>query len=270
MYKIQLEQFEGPLDLLLFFIKRDELDIYDIPISRITGEFLEYLHLIQQLDLEIAGDFLLVASTLMHIKARMLLPREKDEKGEEIDPRDELVERLLEYKRYKEMAEELGYIESNQKKIRSRGNFGADEVEKPPELETYLRNVGVFDLAKAFRRALDKAKPDPVHQIKRIPVSIDDQIAFVERKLAERERVSFLEAVLEIKERIRLVVTFVAILEMAKMNRVGIDPTENFNDFFLYRIDGVDYDGRNDERASGDEGDTRDDGDVRDELPFED
>ena len=93
MYKIKLEQFEGPLDLLLFFIKRDELNIYDIPISNITKEFLEYVNFIKMLDLEIAGDFILMASTLMHIKVRMLLPREVDEKGEEIDPRAELVQR---------------------------------------------------------------------------------------------------------------------------------------------------------------------------------
>ena len=94
MYKIKLDQFEGPLDLLLFFIKRDELNIYDIPISRITGEFLEYVNLIKLMDLEVAGDFILMASTLMHIKVRMLLPREVDERGEEIDPRADLIKAL--------------------------------------------------------------------------------------------------------------------------------------------------------------------------------
>ena len=126
MYKIKLEQFEGPLDLLLFFIRRDELNIYDIPISRITKEFLEYVNLIKLLDLEIAGDFILMASTLMHIKVRMLLPREVDEKGEEIDPRTELVQALLEYKKYKEMSEELSFFESNQRKISFRGNYSID------------------------------------------------------------------------------------------------------------------------------------------------
>src|SRR4030065_239414 len=101
MYKVKLNQFEGPLDLLLFFIKRDELNIYDIPIARLTKEFLEYVNLIKILDLEVAGDFILMASTLMHIKVRMLLPKEVDEKGEEIDPRADLVKAILKYNRYK-------------------------------------------------------------------------------------------------------------------------------------------------------------------------
>src|SRR4030043_1646260 len=113
MYKIKLDQFEGPLDLLLFFIKRDELNIYDIPIARLTKEFLEYVNLIKILDLEVAGDFILMASTLMHIKVKMLLPKEVDEKGEEVDPRADLVKALLEYKRYKEMSDELSFMESN-------------------------------------------------------------------------------------------------------------------------------------------------------------
>src|SRR4030066_1922525 len=126
MYKIKLEQFEGPLDLLLFFIRRDELNIYDIPISSITKEFLEYVNLIKMLDLELAGDFILMATTLMHIKVRMLLPREVDEKGEEIDPRAELVRALLEYKKYKEMSEELSFFEANQRRVSYRGNYSSD------------------------------------------------------------------------------------------------------------------------------------------------
>src|SRR3990172_7514626 len=138
MYKIKLEQFEGPLDLLLFFIRRDELDIYDIPISKITKEFLEYVNLIKILDLEVAGDFILMASTLMQIKARMLLPREVDEKGEEIDPRTELIQALLEYKKYKEMSEELSFYESNQRKIKYRGSKSRT-LASNPETERFNR-----------------------------------------------------------------------------------------------------------------------------------
>ncbi|MGQ9644547.1 MAG: segregation and condensation protein A, partial [Ignavibacterium sp.] len=152
MYKIRLEHFEGPLDLLLFFIKRDELNIYDIPISKITKEFLEYVNYIRMLDLETAGEFILMASTLMHIKVRMLLPREVDEKGEEIDPRADLVKALLEYKRYKEVSEELALLESNQRKISFRGNFSADLIETPNEYETLLKNITVYDIARAFKK----------------------------------------------------------------------------------------------------------------------
>ena len=181
MYKIKLDQFEGPLDLLLFFIKRDELNIYDIPISRITREFLEYVNLIKLLDLEVAGDFILMASTLMHIKVRMLLPREVDEKGEEIDPRADLIKALLEYKKYKEVAEDLTFFESNQRKISFRGDFSDDPKEAPPEYEILLKNISIYDLAKAFKKAIEGIKPEVVHEIKKINISIDEQIQYILR-----------------------------------------------------------------------------------------
>jgi segregation and condensation protein A len=122
-YEIKLPQFEGPFDLLLFFIERDELDIYDIPISTITDDFLAYLHHLQQMNLEVASEFILVAATLMRIKAKMLLPRkEVDEEGNEIDPRQELVDRLLEYKRYKSVVEEFQKLEAIRQSMVPRGN----------------------------------------------------------------------------------------------------------------------------------------------------
>ena len=236
MYKIKLEQFEGPLDLLLFFIKRDELNIYDIPISKITKEFLEYVNLIKLLDLEVAGDFILMASTLMHIKVRMLLPREVDEKGEEIDPRTELIQALLEYKRYKEMSEELSFFESNQRKISYRGNFSADEKESPPEFEVLLKNVSIFDIAKAFKRAIDNVKPEVFHDIKKTNITIDEQIAFIMSKLENINELSFLTLVEDMNEKIRIVITFVALLELTKMGMIGIKESPDFNDFLLLKI----------------------------------
>lgn len=235
MYKIRLKQFEGPLDLLLFFIKRDELNIYDIPISHITKEYLEYVNVIKLLDLESAGDFILMASTLMHIKARMLLPREIDEKGEEIDPRSELIQALLEYKRYKEMSDELGFFESTQRKINYRGNFSADEVENPPEFNILLKNVTVYDLAKAFKKAMDLVKPEVVHQIVKTPVTIDEQMEYLLTTLKESEK-TFIDLVREMKEKIRIVVTFIALLELTKMQKIGIKESEEFNNFILYLI----------------------------------
>ncbi len=237
MYKIKLDQFEGPLDLLLFFIKRDELNIYDIPISKITKEFLDYVNLIKMLDLEIAGDFILMASTLMHIKVRMLLPREVDEKGEEIDPRAELIQALLEYKRYKEMSEELSFFESNQRKVSYRGNFSYDEKESPPDFEILLKNVTIFDLAKAFRKALESVKPVPVHEIKKINITIDDQIAFILSMLEQNSELHFLSLVHGMNEKIRIVITFVALLEMTKMGMLGIKESDNFNDFVLFKVE---------------------------------
>ena len=236
MYKIKLDHFEGPLDLLLFFIKRDELNIYDIPISGITREFLEYVNLIKSLDLEVAGDFILMASTLMHIKVRMLLPREIDERGEEIDPRDELVQALLEYKRYKEMAEELSLLESEQRKLNFRGNFSADEKEAPPEYDILLKNVTIYDLTRAFKKVIEGLKSVPVHNVVKVNVTIDQQIKFILDKLAEAGELHFLSLVEGMKDKIRVVVTFIALLEMTKSGTIGIKESTEFNDFVLVKI----------------------------------
>jgi len=233
MYKVRLNQFEGPLDLLLFFIKRDELNIYDIPIAKITKEFLDYINFIKILDLEVAGDFILMASTLMHIKVRMLLPREIDEKGEEIDPRADLVKALLEYKRYKEMSEELSYFESTQRKRKFRGNFDEDVKEAPHEYDILLKNVSIYDLAKAFKYAIDQIKDEPVHQIQKSNVSIDEQIEFIESKLKEYSELHFLKLIEDVNEKIRIIVTFIALLELIKVGRIGIKTTKSFNDFII-------------------------------------
>lgn len=234
MYKIRLEHFEGPLDLLLFFIKRDELNIYDIPISKITKEFLEYVNYIRMLDLETAGEFILMASTLMHIKVRMLLPREVDEKGEEIDPRADLVKALLEYKRYKEVSEDLAFFESNQRKISFRGNFSADPIETPNEYGILLKNITVYDIARAFKKVIEGIKPEPVHQIRKINITIEEQINFIMSKIDEYTNLHFLTLVYGMKEKIRVVITFVAILELVKMQRIGLKESTNFNDFVIY------------------------------------
>jgi len=234
MYRIKLDQFEGPLDLLLFFIKRDELNIYDIPISRITGEFLEYVNLIKLMDLEVAGDFILMASTLMHIKVRMLLPREVDERGEEIDPRADLIRALLEYKKYKEVAEDLTYFESSQRKISFRGDFSEDAMESPPEYEILLKNISIYDLAKAFKKAIEGLKPQIVHEVKKINVSIDEQIQYILSRIGEKGEIHFLSLVHGMKEKIRIVITFVALLELTKMEKIGIEESPDFNDFVIY------------------------------------
>jgi segregation and condensation protein A len=234
MYKIKLDQFEGPLDLLLFFIRRDELNISDIPISQITGEFLEYVSLIKLMDLEVAGDFILMASTLMHIKVRMLLPREVDERGEEIDPRAELIKALLEYKKYKEVAEDLTYFESSQRKISFRGDFSEDEMESPPEYEILLKNISIYDLAKAFKKAIEGIKPQIVHEIKKINVSIDEQIQYILSRIVGKGEIHFLSLVHGMREKIRIVITFIALLELTKMEKIRIKESPDFNDFVIY------------------------------------
>jgi segregation and condensation protein A len=237
LYKIKLQYFEGPLDLLLFFIKRDELNIYDIPISKITSEFIEYLNLIKQLDLEVAGDFILMAATLMQIKVKMLLPRELDEKGEEIDPRADLVKALLEYKKYKEMSEELSYFESNQRKISYRGNYSADYKISAPEYDTLLKNISLYDLMKAFKKALIDQPKEIIHEITKIPISIDEQIQYILEKIANSGELHFLELIKGMHEKIRIIVTFIALLELIKIGRIGLKATKRYNDFIIYNLE---------------------------------
>jgi segregation and condensation protein A len=166
----------------------------------------------------------------------MLLPREVDEKGEEIDPRDELVKALLQYKRYKEIAEELSFLETVQRKIKFRGNFSEDEKETPHEYETLLKNVSVYDLAKYFKNAIEQLKEEPVHQINRINVSIDEQMQFILHKLDEKKEINFLTLMSELHEKIRIIVTFIALLEMVKMGKVGIKITKDLTDFILIKV----------------------------------
>lgn len=236
MYKISLQDFEGPLDLLLFFLRRDELDIYDIPISRITHEFMDYLHLLEQLDLEVAGDFILMAATLMQIKVRMLLPREVDEKGEEIDPRAELVKALLEYKRYKEMSEELSFMEANQRKYNYRGNFNEDPKETATDYGVLLKNITIYDLIKAFKKVLLEKPAEPVHQIKKWNITIDEQMDYITAKLGEKNQIDFLDLMIDLREKIKIVVTFIAILEMVKAGKIGLRASNKLNDFIIYGL----------------------------------
>lgn len=237
MYRVQLKNFEGPLDLLLFFIKRDELNIYDIPVSHITGEFLDYIKLMEELDLDIASEFIYMASMLMSIKARMMLPVEHDDEDvlDEDDPRYELVQKLLEYKRYKEMAEKLTIIDEETQKKYFRGYAEADEVEKQATGEA-LKDVTLFDLMAAFRKVLaDIKRQHTYHRVEKVKVTVEQQAEFVLSRLQNRGRTGFVELCTEIKSRAIIVVTFLAILEMLKEQQINLfiendDPTNFFID----------------------------------------
>jgi segregation and condensation protein A len=234
MYRVKLHTFEGPLDLLLFFIKRDELDIYDIPIARITKEFLDYIHFMQELDLEGAGEFILMAAELMQIKVKMLLPREAGEEGEE-DPRADLVRRLLEYKRYKEMAEKFSGYEDEARKLFYRQLFKADPKYYVPEDET-LKDVTLFDLASSFRYALEHIPKKMFHEVEMINVTVEEQTEYINQFLDSHTECTFRELVGSMKERIRIVVTFVALLEMIRSRILGIRQEEPYQDFWIFRM----------------------------------
>jgi len=235
MYKIKLQDFEGPFDLLLFFVKRDELDVYDIPIARITKEFLEYIQIMRMLDLDVAGEFIVMASTLMQIKARMLLPRDETGEEEEEDPRAELVRRLLEYKRYKEMSHKLARFESRQTKHFNRSNFQYDEREVEEEDEDYImKNVTLFDLITAFKRAIDKMPRVRHHDIEKVPVTVEEQMTLIHDRLQEAGELAF-HRLISNMQRIEIVVTFIALLEMARSNQISFEQTKPYEDFVILK-----------------------------------
>jgi segregation and condensation protein A len=236
VYRVKLTDFEGPLDLLLFFIKRDELDIYDIPISRITKEFFEYLHLMATLDLEVAGDFIVMAATLMQIKVRMLLPRDETAVDEE-DPRAELVRRLVEYKRYKEMTGELGGMEEEQRRVYYRRFFQADtRVMAEGEDEEFLQDISLFNLIAAYKAALDQMPKKIVHEVRLLNVSVDEQMSFVLDFLRVHGSSTLLQLVAHMMDKIRIIVTVMAILELTKNKAVSIAPVEGKDDIAIRPI----------------------------------
>jgi len=237
MYRVKLKNFEGPLDLLLFFIKRDELDIYNIPISYITEQFLEYIRLMEELDLDVASEFILMASMLMSIKAKMMLPKENsdDDELDENDPRYALVQRLLEYKRYKEMAEKMGGLEEESQKRYYRRYHKVDQVRKQATGEA-LKDVTMFDLMAAFKKVLsDIKKQNAVHRVEKIEATIEEQTKYVLDRLHRSGRTSFKNICQELNNLAKIVVTFLAVLEMLKEQQINLyvendDPTDFFVD----------------------------------------
>lgn len=233
-YKVKLTDFEGPLDLLLFFIKRDELDIYNIPISKITNDFLEYLHLMATLDLEVAGDFIVMAATLMQIKVRMLLPKDVGPDGEEEDPRAELVRRLIEYKRFKEMSLEFSKREDEQRKVYWRKFFSADPTALvDDEEQDILKDVTLFNLIAAYKRALESMPKKVVHEVQLFNVTIEEQMSYTLDYLRVNRQATLLKLVEHMTEKMRIIVTVIALLEMAKNKAVSLLPMEGEDDILV-------------------------------------
>ena len=233
MYKIKLPNFEGPFDLLLYFIQRDELNIYDIPISKITEEFLTYIKIMQQFDIELAGEFIVMSSHLMYIKTQMLLPRPKtDEEGEEIeDPRTELVEQLLEYKQIKEAAEDINELHQEQRYTYYRQLFDAD-LNRSESIAEYS-NAGLFDLIKAFNRVIDRNKEKNLkHVVDVEPITIEDKSKEIISQLNAKKRLSFFRLVDNVVK-IEIIVTFLSLLELIKQKRIFIFQKDNFDDIVI-------------------------------------
>ncbi len=238
-FRIVTTSFEGPFDLLLFFIERDELDIYDIPISQITEDFLAYLHRCEELDLDVASEFILVAAKLMRIKAKMLLPRkEKNELGEEIDPREELVARLLEYKQFKETLEEFKTHEHNRSLEYTRGNQVKDlkAIAQKALVDVELENLNLTTLFNTYRRLLIEVKKREskiVHQIVRYPYTIKSQRSYIWSKFNRSSKVTFEQIFDSMNDRMEAIVTFLGLLEMLNQHKVKIVVGLQKNSFWI-------------------------------------
>jgi segregation and condensation protein A len=235
-YKIKLELFEGPLDLLLYLVKKDHLNIYDIPIAKVTEQYLEYLNLMQLLDLNVAGEFLVMAATLMQIKSRMLLPAEETAVAEEQeDPRAELVKRLLEYEKFKQIAETLRQKETDQREVFKRPKVEV-EIDKGEgsEKEVYFE-ASIFDLINAFSQALKDVPKEVFYEVIKDEFTIDEKIHNILHLLLVRTSVQLSELFAKAKNKIEIVVTFLAILELIRMKEILCAQKGVFQDIEILR-----------------------------------
>lgn len=233
-YKIKLPVFEGPFDLLLYLIKKNEVDIYDIPIAEITRQYLEYIELMKMLDLDIAGEFIEMVATLMLIKVRVLLPAPETEDEEEPeDPRATLVAQLLEYRRFKESAVELGKLESERRKMFSRAVPEEVSEKTIPEDDQLLKDISLFDLLTAFKRALDNMPKVTVHQVNVIRTTIENQVAFLFNEMSNKPYVLFRRVCAPLKSKMELMVTFMAILDLMRLGFLSAKQSDAFGEIRL-------------------------------------
>jgi segregation and condensation protein A len=238
-YQIKLPQFEGPFDLLLFFIERDELDIYNIPITNIIKDFLDYIHTQKHPDIELSSEFILFVSTLMRIKAKMLLPRkELDAQGNEIDPRQELIDKLLEYKRYKEAAVRMADMEAMRMLMVKRGNIQRELAGIGEEAGegTEIQAITMFKLMKAFEKVikrLEERNNKPVHTVVRYNYTMEESREYMLRT-AEQEKILSFEKVFQACEnRIHAIFIFLSLLELVQLNYLNMMIGEGRNNFII-------------------------------------
>ena len=236
MYRVQLDQFQGPLDLLLYFIRRDELDIYDIPISEITKEFVGTVEEWKKMHLHVAGDFIVMASTLMRIKAKLLLPRpDLDDEGEIIDPRTELIQQLVEYKRFKNAAELLSNLSSERELNFPRQLELSLEEDIQDFEENIIINASLYDLAKVFKNAIDNMPVVSQFELSREPVKLEEQKEFILKLFDGDGRLKFSTILSKLDTRMKIVVTFLAILDMVREGLCNLQQNEIFGELELQK-----------------------------------
>jgi len=244
-YQVKLPLFEGPFDLLLFFIERDELDVYDIPISKITNDFLTYIHQLEELNIEVASEFILVAATLMRIKSKMLLPRPQiDADGNELDPREELVKHLLEYKKYKSVIGEFQKMEDQELQKEKRGNIMRElrQLAESTNVEAELQDIDLFKLLMVFEKVVkrhEEEKNRPVHTVIQYPYTVDGQKDLILQLVQTKTRVAFTELFEQAPTRVALIFNFLAILEMLALGHIGIQLGEGYNNFWVTKKEDV-------------------------------
>lgn len=236
MYKVKLENFEGPLDLLLFFVRKDELDIYDIPIAHITRSYLEYLHLMHELNLDIAAEFILMAATLMRIKVKSMLPKNplEEEEDEALDPREELTRRLIEYRQFKEASKSLAELDEYWRSVYRRSYFNFDLMPQNTDEPVGLKDITFFDLLAAYKKALAKKPKIIYHNIERINVTIEEQQEFIFQFFGARHCYLFTDLCAAMSK-IEIVVTFLAMLDLIKHGTIAVKQATIFDDIWVYK-----------------------------------
>ena len=237
-YKVSLEVFEGPLDLLLYLIKKDEVDIYDIPIGRITTQYMEYLELMKILNLEIAGDFIVMAATLMVIKSRLLLPDEARgpvEEDDEDDPRWDLVRQLVEYKKFKDAAGFLGHLEEVQENVFLREG---EHVELGARPEIGMQDVSIFDLISALNQALDRVPREELNEIFAEQFTVSEKVDYLLEATKNGKPLTLGRLFRGMRSRHEIVCTFLAVLELIKLNRLAARQDNHFDEIVIEQVEG--------------------------------
>lgn len=246
-YKVDLEVFEGPLDLLLYLIRRDEVDIYDIPIAKITSQYMAYLNMMRMLDLDIAGEFLVMASTLMMIKSRMLLPvesRHVEEEDDEdwVDPRLDLVRQLVEYKKFKDAAGQLSLMETLQSESFVYGGEGPAFEKTAADAGQALADIGLFDLLTAFQEVLARAPEHPTDHLKMITWSVPDKMRMIVSLTREQGHAEFSKLFQKESPRGEVIVTFLALLELLRMHHIQLQQNAPFHEILIFPPENVSAD----------------------------
>jgi segregation and condensation protein A len=232
-YKVELEVFEGPLDLLLYLIHKSEVDIYNIPIEKITSQYMEYLNVMRMLDLNIAGEFIVMAATLMMIKSRMLLPEDDrpDVEEEEEDPRWDLVRQLVEYKKFKDAATELLEKEIHQENVFELGAHAI--VEDPAEAGLVMEDISLFDLLNAFNEVLKRAKPEEIGESHAERFTVADKIDDILETLRKKKKIVFSSLFTSSASRHEVICTFLALLELIRLFQIKAQQDEQFGDIVI-------------------------------------